>query len=136
MEHEPTYKKIKKDVEEDNKLDMTVDELAENIAKDHLREFKNYYNDKTGLPHMEKELGENSDQSENVVKSNLNKKAQSGGTVPLYEVKCPGCNETIEITPADLVISNKVKCKKCGKVFTPTRFKPKSLKDKIAKKRL
>lgn len=30
--------------------------VAKNIAKDHLEEFPNYYNEKTGLPAMEKRL--------------------------------------------------------------------------------
>jgi len=85
MEHEPTYKKIKKDVEEDQDLDMTVEEMAESISKDHLNEFKNYYDKKKGLPNMEKELEEDeedSDQSEikpisNKDKKRMNKKAKN-----------------------------------------------------------
>lgn len=57
-EHEPTYKEIKKDVEEDGKLDTTLDDMAKDITEDHLDEHTDYYDDKKGLPAMEKRLEE------------------------------------------------------------------------------
>ncbi len=57
------------------------------------------------------------------------KKASGGTTHPLYTVQCPACDKEVTVTPAELVQSNgKVKCK-CGKEFTPKRFKPKSEKE-------
>lgn len=56
-EHQPTYDMIKKVLEETGKLPEAI-EVFTSIAKDHLNEHGNYYNDEVGLPNMERELTE------------------------------------------------------------------------------
>jgi len=58
MEHRPTYNKIKKDIKQDNKLDMSMGDMAESIARDHTEgeNMPDYYDDKKGLPEMERRL--------------------------------------------------------------------------------
>jgi hypothetical protein len=65
MEHAPTFKKIRKDVKEDGKLDMKDEDIAKSISEDHGKELnpkdkaagvKEYYDEKTGLPAFEKKL--------------------------------------------------------------------------------
>jgi len=51
-------KEIKKGAEIEKEHTKNPNE-AKKIAKDHLKEFPNYYNDKTGLPAMEKKLKKN-----------------------------------------------------------------------------
>jgi hypothetical protein len=58
-------------------------------------------------------------------------KTAGGSSSPqtLYTVKCPKCDATVEITPGEKAISGKVTCKN-GHSFEPTKYTPKSLRDK------
>ncbi|MFW9872496.1 MAG: hypothetical protein ACFFG0_05280 [Candidatus Thorarchaeota archaeon] len=55
-EHEGTYNKIKKDIAEDDKLDMTMDDMAKSIRDEHYDEYDDYYDEDIGLPAMERRL--------------------------------------------------------------------------------
>jgi hypothetical protein len=54
-EHEPTVNKIKEYLEKNGKLPPN-EMIYEWISLDHISEFKKYYNDKIGLPAMERKL--------------------------------------------------------------------------------
>ncbi|MDD5006615.1 MAG: hypothetical protein PHS33_08980 [Candidatus Omnitrophica bacterium] len=65
LEHKPTFQKIRKDVKEDGKLDLTDKDMAKSITEDHGEEVnpddpkegrKDYYDPKNGLPALEKKL--------------------------------------------------------------------------------
>jgi hypothetical protein len=134
-EHTNVHKKIKKDVKKDKKLDMTSDEMAEDIAKDHLEEHPDYYDEKKGLPAMEKNLEK--DRKALSSKDNLIKKKSDGGgdeaTQILYEVTCPYCDKKIEISSGEKALSSRVYCDKCKKSFSPDfkDYQPKSMKEKL-----
>jgi hypothetical protein len=54
-EHLPTLNKIKNFYKINNDF-PSIEQVAEWIAEDHLKEFENYYNDEDGLPEMERRL--------------------------------------------------------------------------------
>ncbi|KKK89420.1 hypothetical protein LCGC14_2733280, partial [marine sediment metagenome] len=155
-EHKPTMDKIKKDVNEDGRVDISDKEVYESIGLDHGVEVnpenpeegvKEYYDKRKGLPEMEKRLEGNvskrtslsrHESRQNVVKdkplsirddiSNKKEADGGGGTVPLYDAKLP--DGTIkEVTPSDIVL--KPIKDDSGKTVIPTKYTPKSLKNKI-----
>ena len=54
-EHEPTIAKIKGYIDKNGGMPDSKS-IYEWISLDHLREYKQYYNDQIGLPNMEREL--------------------------------------------------------------------------------
>ena len=68
---------------------------------------------------------------EDIKESNTKKKADGGSPQTLYTVNCPKCDATVEVTPGEKAVSKdgKVTCPN-GHSFEPTRYTPKSIKDK------
>lgn len=74
MEHRPTFDKIRKDVKEDGKLDMSDKDIADSISDDHGKEVnpkdpkegkKEYYKE---LPKMEKKIEASEDDGDDLEK--------------------------------------------------------------------
>ena len=88
-EHSETVKKLKEDPSMSEKL------VYKNIAKDHLNEHKDYYDDKKGLPAMEKKLTETASSAltgPGLHEQTADKKASNFANPILEGEKAPGRN--------------------------------------------
>ena len=122
--HNTTYEEIEKEKNKGKKVERehTNDpDIAEEIAKDHLVESDEYYDE---LAKMEKKFSGGE-------KNPLRKKANGGETTSLYTVKSPG-GEEVEVTPGQLAMSGGWVTDSKGNKFKPESFTAKSLEEKMS----